>query len=97
MPRVKHEAETAGLAPDVLPLALLLPLRFLIGRLSKRTHRQRQHPAPAFRIKADVAGKKISILPFSEQYWTSDLGIRTLFCRFNKSEKPKEAHTPTVT
>lgn len=58
MPRVKHEAETAGLAPDVLPLALLLPLRFLIGRLSKRTHRQRQHPAPAFRIKADVAEEK---------------------------------------
>lgn len=67
MPRLKHEAETAGLAPDVLPLGLLLPLRFLIGRLSKRAHRQRQHPAPAFRIKADVAEKnkkKISILPF---------------------------------
>lgn len=43
---------------SLLPLGLLLPLRVLIGRLSKRTHRQRQHPAPAFRIKAAVAEKK---------------------------------------
>lgn len=55
---MKHEAETAGFAPDVLPLGLLLPLRFLIGRLSKCTHRQRQHPAPAFRIKAAMAKKR---------------------------------------
>lgn len=55
---MKHEAETAGFAPDVLPLGLLLPLRFLIGRLSKRTHRQRQHPAPAFRLKAAMAKKE---------------------------------------
>lgn len=40
MPRVKHEAETAGFAPVVLPLSLLLPLRSLHGvsaEASKKT------------------------------------------------------------
>lgn len=48
MPRMKHEAETAGSAPVAL---LLLLLRFLIGVLSKRTRRRRQFPATDFRIK----------------------------------------------
>lgn len=46
MPRLKHEAETAGSAPVALPASPFASSSTLLDSGgSRRTHRQRQHPA----------------------------------------------------
>lgn len=96
MPRMKHEAETAGSAPVALPLGLLLLLlRFLIGVLSMRTQRRRQFPAADFRIKPPLSTKA---LIFERLCYPRNRLLRFRCCKFfstvpKKENKSKETVT----
>lgn len=55
MPRLKHEAETAGSAPVALPASPFASSSTLLDSGGcRRTHRQR-HPAAIFTIRASEA------------------------------------------
>lgn len=96
MPRMKHEAETAGSAPVALPLGLLLLLRFLVGVLSKRTQRRRRFPVTNFRIKSPLNSLKSS---FSSVYILQEIrycvsGLVNYFSTVpTKESKSKETVT----